>query len=48
MSIEAMKKQLRFLERRLPYAIDITEYYEIKVKMKELRGKIVSTDKKNN
>jgi hypothetical protein len=48
MSIEGMKRQLRFLERRLPHAIDITEYYEIKGKIKDLRGKIILTDKKNN
>jgi|TARA_R110001583_G_scaffold16234_5_gene66152 hypothetical protein len=40
MSINGMKKLLSHLERRLPYAIDITEYNQIKGRMKEIRSKI--------
>ena len=43
MNVSSMKKRLAFLERRLPYAIDITEYNQIKNKIAELRKMIVST-----
>ena len=41
MSPSGMKKLLAHLERRLPYAIDITEYHQIKKRIDDLRKKIV-------
>ncbi len=48
MNISGMKKLLSHLERRLAYAIDITEYYEIQKRIDELRVKIVEEYKRQN
>ena len=48
MNISGMKKLLVHLERRLAYAIDITEHYEIQKRIEELRTKIVNEHKRLN
>ena len=44
MSVNGMKRLLKHLERRLPHAIDITEHYEIKSRIDELRDKLKLAD----
>jgi len=48
MNIAGMKKLIFHLERRLPSAIDITEYNQIKERLKVLRSKVVQAHIRND